>query len=406
MVRVLLNALAATAGGGVTYLKNVLPRLSVLKNNNRFFVLVPPDRQSDYARLAGPDVSIETIHHGAGLFGRFFWEQTGLRSYIKSRKIDALVSLGNFALFASPVPQILFNRNDLYFSRFFADDLKVRGLYSALIRHRLKSLLARASVKEADLNLAPTKAFVDRISGGKARGGAKSSRFRVLPFGFDWAGFTAGGEPLPREQVGKIDLSENCYRILYVSHYNYFRNFETLIRALPIIREKIREQEGKEIQLILTTDIRRGAVYGGYDSTQTASLIARLDLNGSIAMLGSVPYERLHRLYRLCDLCVCPSYAESFSHPLVEAMAMGVPVAAANLDVHREVCGEAAAYFDVFNEMQLAMRCVEVLTNRRLQEELRMKGAERIRHFSWDEHIQGLLALIEILLVNRRREHC
>jgi glycosyltransferase involved in cell wall biosynthesis len=112
-------------------------------------------------------------------------------------------------------------------------------------------------------------------------------------------------------------------------------------------------------------------------------------------MLGNVPYHRLHKVYRLCDLFVCPSYAESFSHPLVEAMAMGLPVIAANLDVHREVCGEAAVYFDVFNERQLAERCVDVLRNQWLKENLMRTGVDRIHQFSWDQHLRGLMALVE-----------
>ena len=114
-------------------------------------------------------------------------------------------------------------------------------------------------------------------------------------------------------------------------------------------------------------------------------------------MLGSVPYDKLHQLYRLCDVCVCPSYAESFGHPLVEAMALGVPVVAADLPVHREVCAEAAAYFEVFDEHALAAQCVRVLTERPLSESLRAQGLCRSQAFSWDEHCRQLVALIRRL---------
>ncbi len=397
MGNVLLNALASTAGGGITYLRNVLPRLCGGEDNNRFVVLVPSEHLEDYACFTGERMSIETVQSGGNLLGRWFWEQTSLRGYIKSRKIDVLVSLGNFALLSSPIPQILFSRNELYFSAYFENDLKARGLYRELIKHRLKSQLARISVKQADINITPTRAFRDRIRAGN---GLKSERFEVLRFGFDHQLFTANDKPLSAERYSKLNLSDNCYRLLYVSHYNYFRNFETLIRALPIIKKEIKVKEAKDIQLILTADIRRGAVYGGYDATLAADLIDRLDVNENIAMLGSLPYDSLHQLYRLCDLFVCPSYAESFSHPLVEAMAMSLPVVTANLGVHREVCGEAAIYFDVLDENELARRCVEVLTNQRLRERLRLNGSERIKHFSWDQHVRDLLALVERVLVS------
>ncbi len=397
----LLNALASTAGGGITYLRNILPRLSECDDVKHFFALVPPEKLNEYQSFAHDRVKIETVTVNGDLLGRLWWEQTSLRSYITSRNIDVLVSLGNFALFSSAVPQILFSRNDLYFSDSFRCDLRSRGLHSALIGHRLKSWLARFSIKQADINVTPTKAFADRIS---ACDGLNAYEFEVLHFGFDSDVFTSNVEPLPAEKLAKINLSESCYRLLYVSHYNYFRNFETLIRALPIIKKRIKEETGKEFQLVLTTDIRRGAVHGGYDSTLAADLIDRVGAHEDIAMLGSVHYDKLHRLYRLCDVFICPSYSESFGHPLVEAMAMGLPVVAADMSVHREVCGEAAVYFNVFDERELAGQCVKALTDQRLNESLRIKGLERSRDFSWDQHVSGLMTLVERALSKRRRK--
>ncbi len=393
MANVLLNALASTAGGGITYLQNVLPRLTECDSNNHYFALTPAEQ--NYSRFSDDRATIEPVKIGGGLIGRLLWEQTGLRNYIKAQKIDALVSLGNFALFASPVPQILFNRNDLYFSDYFERDLKKRGLYPTLISHRLKSALARRSIKQADINVTPTRAFADRI---RAHDGLSDVNFEVLHFGFDSNVFTANGDPLTAEQLDQLNLSEDCYRLLYVSHYNYFRNFETLIRALPIIKKQVKDETGRDILLVLTTDIRRGAVYGGYDATLAADLIDRLDVRKNIVMLGGVSYDKLHHLYRLCDLSVCPSYSESFGHPLVEAMAMETPVVSANLGVHREVCREAAVYFDVFDEREMAERCVEALTDCKLRSMMKERGLERSKYFSWDKHVRGLVTLIEQVL--------
>ncbi len=392
MAYVLLNALASTAGGGITYLRNVLPRLGRGDDTNHYCALVPAEHLSDYSRFANDCLRVETARVRGGLAGRLLWEQALFRTYLKRRNIDVIVSLGNFAVFSSPIPQILFSRNDLYFSDRFEDDLKSRGLYTTLIGHRLKSRLARESIKQADINVAPTKAFADRIRNFDGLG---DCQFEVLQFGFDPEVFTADCESQPAEQFAPLNLSEGCYRLLYVSHYNYFRNFETLIRALPMIKERIGEKEGKTVQLVLTTKITPGAVYGGYDASLAAGLIDRLGVRDDIAMLGSIPYEKLCRVYRLCDLFVCPSYSESFGHPLIEAMASGLPVAAANLDVHREVCGPAAVYFDVFDERDLAEKCAQILTRRELYETLKANGLKRSQDFSWDKHVKKLVKLIE-----------
>ncbi len=395
MARVLLNALASTAGGGITYLMNVLPRLSGSTLHD-YLALAPLEQEDRYGEFASPQLGIETAEVRGGTLARMWWEQTGLRRFLKTRRIDVLVSLGNFALFASPVPQILFNRNDLYFSPEFARDLRSRKLRGALIAHQMKSWLARQSIKHvsgrATINVAPTRAFADRIC---ATDGLSRVTVEALPFGFDVAGFTNNRQALPERLLAKVNLNVNCRRLLYISHYNYFRNFETLIRALPLIKTRLKQQTGEDVQLVLTTDIQRGAVYGGYDATQAAELIDGLGVREDIAMLGQVEYGSLHRLYRLCDVFVCPSYSESFGHPLVEAMASGVPVVSADLPVHREVCGKAAIYFDVFDEVALAAQCVRVLVDRSLSERMKTDGLARSHQFSWDEHVQQLELLIQ-----------
>ncbi len=374
----------------MTYLRNVLPQLSRADEAQSYLALVPPSQMEDFVLLSNQRMRPQTVEINSAM-KRMWWEQTGLRRLIKSERIDVLVSLGNFALLASPVPQILFNRNDLFFSEEFERDLQHRQLYGELIAHRFKSWLARQSIKQATVNVTPTAAFAERI-----RSNSKLSQVKIetLGFGFDAEGFAANQEPLPDLLIGKLNPREGCRRVLYVSHYNYFRNFETLIRALPDIKSRLKQQTGEDVQLVLTTDIRRGAFYGGYDATAAAELIERLGVRDDIAMLGAVDYGNLHRLYKLCDVFVCPSYSESFGHPLVEAMASGVPVVSANLPVHREVCSDAAIYFDVFDEKNLAEQCVRVLADKNLSNQLSARGLQRSREFSWREHVRQLTALI------------
>ncbi len=398
MPRILINALSSTAGGGITYLQNVLPRLERFDVVNNYVVLVPPKQLDQYEPYSSDHLRIETVKLPGGALGRMVWEQTLLRSFVRRNRIGVMVSLGNFAVLGTRVPQVLFSRNDLYFSDEFEKDLRLRGQQLALMSHRLKSRFARASIRQAQINITPTTAFAERI---RHSGGLHDIRFEILPFGFDPQVFADSGARLNDEQLALLKPDEDRRRLLYVSHYNYFRNFETLIRALPAIKEKVWQAGKKDVQLVLTTDIRRGAVYGGYDSTEAAKLIDQLGVRDSIAMLGPVEYGQLNQLYGMCDLFVCPSYSESFGHPLVEAMALGVPVVSANLPVHREVCGDAALYFKVFDETGLAEKAVLALTDADLARTLRERGLERSKQFSWDQHVRKLIRLIERCLPYR-----
>jgi len=164
------------------------------------------------------------------------------------------------------------------------------------------------------------------------------------------------------------------------------------------------EITGRRVQLVLTTDLRRGVSYGGYDAAQAVSLIEKLKLKDDLIMLGPVAYQQLHNVYKACNLFVCPSYAESFGHPLLEAMASNLPVIAADLPVHREICQNAARYFSVFDEEQLADCAAQVLLDAPLRAQLVKAGQQRVQEFSWDAHVKGLIELIDQTLPGKNAQ--
>jgi glycosyltransferase involved in cell wall biosynthesis len=113
-----------------------------------------------------------------------------------------------------------------------------------------------------------------------------------------------------------------------------------------------------------------------------------LGISENVVELGTVPYRLLHHLYRVCDLYVTPAYAESFAHPLVEAMSSGLPIVASDLAVHSEICGGAALYFARFSPEQCAERILQALAD---PVPLTTAAALRSKDFSWRIHTDRIL---------------
>lgn len=385
MMHLFINGVGASVGGGLTYLANVFPYLS--KAGVRTTVAVSPESLLADRMYSHIEYVCIPCHGGAAY--RFWAEQKGLPRLIRESGADVLVSAGNFALRNSPVPQVLLSRNSLYTSKDFFRDLLARGEYRMWIENRIRAALAARSVAWANVTLAPSAAFARDLEKWTGR------KVSVLEHGFDPDFFTDSRENLPDRMSRKLDAPDEALRILLVSHYNYYRNFETVFRAVA----KIKEQRGSpDIRLFLTCELEKSKTPGAYDPRPARALIEQLGIRKQVIELGAVPYEQLHHVYRACHVLVSAAYAETFAHPLVEAMSCGLPIVASDLPVHREVCDQAAVYFPHFSTEDLAHQLQCLARDQQLRQSLALAGRARSRAFSWKSHVEKLLQIAEQLL--------
>ena len=385
MIRIFINGLAASAGGGLTYLRNVIPQLAQ-RDDVYTFALLSSELRREYEETA--NVDFLTAVSSEKPLGRVFREQTKIRGLVRRTGAQALISAGNFALWNSPVPQILLSRNSLYTSADFMSDVEGRGDYAIWIDTAVKGWLARQSINCADVTIAPSRAFARELSQWSGR------EISAIHHGFDSGAFTNDKTPLPERVQALLEDSGDAVRLLFVSHYNYYRNFETLLRAMPILSSRLK---GKRIKLYLTCRLNAGENPGGYRTETAAGLLQAVRRHCDVVELGSVPYGSLHHLYRACHIYVTPAYAESFAHPLVEAMSSGLPVVASDLGVHREICQDAGVYFSRFSPEDLTERVVQVCESPELAKRLAANGRRRAQDFSWKNHVSLLIALAENL---------
>jgi glycosyltransferase involved in cell wall biosynthesis len=69
-------------------------------------------------------------------------------------------------------------------------------------------------------------------------------------------------------------------------------------------------------------------------------------------------------------------------------MASGTPVVTSNLSSLPEVAGDAAVLVDPYDPSAIADGIHCVLTDERIRRELRRKGIERARQFSWGASVR------------------
>lgn len=389
-MKVVMNAVAAKIGGGVTFITNFLRYLSPLAGDAEFKVLIPPETVAKLGDNA-PNVHIIPTRIGYSRWSRrLWWEQVTLRNYLRREKPDILFSSANFGMVGCPVKQILLIQNALYFSENF-EKLFLR-MYSPRIRtsYYLRRWLICESARHADLVIIPSQATLDALTRFAS---IPARKVLVNPFGQP-PPCSAWGEKEPANAQRRSDESDPV-KLLYVSYYMAHKNLTTLLKAMPLLNGRGNRR------FHLTSNLNPTAEGANWIVTANTDLGLVNQDHGPdcVRLIGPLTAGETDKLYSQFDIFVFPSLVESFGFPMVEAMAHGLPVVAANTPINREICGEAAVYFSPLDPEDLARQVDRVASDQKLRAKLAAAGGARVAGvFQWDRHVKKFLEAARELL--------
>jgi glycosyltransferase involved in cell wall biosynthesis len=168
--------------------------------------------------------------------------------------------------------------------------------------------------------------------------------------------------------------------VLYVGNIKPHKNLVRLIDAF----DELRTGELEHLKLLIIGD----------EISKLPALrraVHRHKLHKHVRFLGYVPDDQLAVLYRLASVFVFPSLYEGFGLPPLEAMASGTPVVTSNVSSLPEVVGDAAVLVDPYDVGSIVDGLRLVLTDPARAEQMRRKGLDRAREFSWERSVARTL---------------
>ncbi|UCE74464.1 MAG: glycosyltransferase family 4 protein [Methanomassiliicoccales archaeon] len=174
------------------------------------------------------------------------------------------------------------------------------------------------------------------------------------------------------------------YFILYVGAIEPRKNLKLLIRAFNDIKN---EFNGKYYLVVVGPK--------GWSYEEDLKLIEDLGITERIVMPGYIPDGDLHYLYNGAKLFVFPSLYEGFGLPPLEAMACGVPVITSNCSSLPDVVADAGIMIDPYRVDQLTEAIHLVLSDEHMWQEMREKGLNRAKMFSWEKCARETLKVYE-----------
>jgi glycosyltransferase involved in cell wall biosynthesis len=166
----------------------------------------------------------------------------------------------------------------------------------------------------------------------------------------------------------------------------YRKNLSAIIGAFHSYKKKGITNH----QLLITG--KRGEAY-----EDIIRLIQSLNLEKDVILTGYISIEDMPILLSSADALVFPSLHEGFGLPILEAMACGCPVITSNCSAMPEVIEDAGILVNPYSEDEIAHAIEKVLKDSDLRRQMRNRGFERAKMFSWENTARETLKVFESL---------
>jgi glycosyltransferase involved in cell wall biosynthesis len=179
-----------------------------------------------------------------------------------------------------------------------------------------------------------------------------------------------------------INLPEKY--LLYVGSRKQYKNFTNFIKAFENINKRDRS-------------VKMIAFGGGNFSPGEQKLFDELDLKENVFYYSGND-QTLAKLYKNAMAFVFPSLYEGFGIPVLEAFANQCPVVLSKKGSLPEVGGNDALYFNPYETEDITQKLEMITNNKNLREELKSRGNQRLKLFSWEKTAKNTLEIYKSLL--------
>jgi len=369
-LRIAVNTTSTIAGGTITHLRHLLPALEKEASGERVAVI------GDVATLEklGVPSSFEMIElppAGSGFASRLRCENFVLPRILRSWKADVLFHPGNFAVFRSPIPQVILIHNLAPFL-----DEVIRG-ESVFQRARLQLLkqLTNKSLKQVACAIF-ISAWGRELVLGNRLGAETLDAFPVIPFGAEHLGGHGGAES--SDILAEWNVEPDAF-VLTVSHIYRYKRLEKLIDAYVALGER-----ASAWPLLIVGE--------PFDREYAMRLQERAEKSvAPIVFTGGLDARALASLMSNARVFAFTSEAENLPITLLEAMSAGSAIVTNRACSMPEVCGDAAAYVDPSTASEYRRVLDHVLHDDTERALMRERSLARASEYRWSDSARATL---------------
>lgn len=217
--------------------------------------------------------------------------------------------------------------------------------------HSLNYLLSKKSVELSDLVLTESKDLEQKVRSYSG----KPLNVRTFYKGIDLSNFK--GLPPKLSLIREMGLPQGRRYLLFVGRLIYDKGVHELAEAFAAIAGRYPDLD----LLFVGEEIEREKLFAYFGER---------GISHRILFRGIRPYAEIARLMKISDLLVLPTWAEGLPNVVMEAMAIGLPVVASNVDGIPEVLEDkiTGLSFPVRDTGKLTVAIVKMLEEDGLRE--------------------------------------
>lgn len=212
--------------------------------------------------------------------------------------------------------------------------------------------------------------------------GADPRSISVIPPGVNCRQFRPLDPAVCRQ---RLKLEHDRRYVLYIGRTPPLKGIEVLLEAVARIPEQLP-----------TSALVVGGAVGGTDLLRLEGRVQQLGIADRVELVGSVPHNKLPLYYGAADVCVVPSYYESFGMVALEAQACAQPVVASDVGGLPEIVqhGANGLLIPPGSPEQLSEAVLQLLENERMAHRLGEAGLASAREQAWSKTTQGVVAAL------------
>lgn len=209
--------------------------------------------------------------------------------------------------------------------------------------------------------------------------GASSEKISVVPCGVNLDQFKALDKAQTRQYLGFGDDKI----ILFVGRIDPLKGIDKLIKALPYLRNI----QGVRLLVI------GGGENSQYEIEQLRKLACDLKIENSVTFMDVVKHEELPYFYSGADVCVVPSYYESFGLVALESLACGTPVVATDVGDFSNIIREGENGYVIRDNIphHLADKIALLLSRPGTDKESAQLIRATVSKFSWSNIAEAII---------------